>query len=183
MKKIFLSLFVAGALTFGLQSCAEDDPCDGVTCGVGEICDDGNCVTDPNANCDVCGSYDGTLNGNVTIPGVTVPPLEDVNTDVTVSASGADYTLVVDLSQAIVPGLQPTVVGTYNATTKVITFTDAEYSFDVSGTGDPASLLEFLINGTATYNGSNQLDIDIVLSSPAGATNQASGDLNVVATK
>ena len=33
--------------------CITQDPCAGVTCGSGEICDSGNCITDPNANTEV----------------------------------------------------------------------------------------------------------------------------------
>ncbi len=58
MKKLFLSLFVAGALTFGLQSCGEEETntCEGVTCAANETCQDGTCV--PNATtCDVCMWY------------------------------------------------------------------------------------------------------------------------------
>ena len=181
MKKIFLSLFVAGAISFGLQSCSEEDPCDDVTCSAGQICDDGTCVADPNSGCDECGTYNGDLNGNVDIVGITVPPLEDIPTSVVISTSNALYTIEVDLSDAIVPGLTPTATGTFDASTKTITFDDSEYSFDISGNG--TSILEFLINGTAVFDNAGELTVNITLDSPVGAQNEASGTINVVANK
>lgn len=180
MKKLFLNLFVVGALTFGLQSCSEDNPCDDVTCQAGEICNDGTCEVDPNAGCDECGTYNGDLNGNVDIVGITVPPLDDVPTTVVVTSSGVNYTIVVDLSGAIVPGLEPTATGTFDASTKTITFDESEYSFDVSGNGN---ILDFLISGTAVFNAAGELTVNITLDSPVGAANEATGTINVVATK
>jgi hypothetical protein len=128
MKKLFLSLFVAGALTFGLQSCGEDEvnPCDGVTCAAGEVCDNGDCVPDgTTTTCDVCGTYDGTADGAVqialtgtdtTFTGLTVIAQVDEN-------AAGNYDLGVDISALLgAPAgtLVPTVEGTLSGTTMTI---------------------------------------------------------------
>ena len=186
MKKIFLNLFLVAALSFGLQSCSEEDACDDVTCGSGLICDDGTCVTDPNADCDVCGTYDGTLNGTVTI-GTLTPPLSNEQTTVLISKSGSDYSIEIDLVDAIgIVGLTPTATGTYDASTKTITFDNAEYVFDISGGAPNPVNVTFVINGTVVFNAAGTvLDADIDLSSPAGAAPDAtvSGNILVAGTK
>ena len=123
MKKLFLSLFVAGALTFGLQSCGED--CDGVTCAAGEVCDNGDCVPDGTTTCDACGTYDGTADGAIvialtgtdtTFTGVMVTAQVDEN-------AGGNYDLGVDISALLAAPagtLVPTVEGTLSGTTMTI---------------------------------------------------------------
>lgn len=49
MKKLLLPLLAFGLFTFSLQSCKEDDKCDGVVCDANETCVDGNCVENTSA--------------------------------------------------------------------------------------------------------------------------------------
>jgi len=126
MKKLFLSLFVAGALTFGLQSCGEEekDPCEGVTCCANETCIDGTCVSD--APCDVCGIYDGMADGAVTIALIgsdTIFTDLGVTAEVTANCDGS-YNMAVDISELLgAPAgtLEPDVDGTLSGTTMTIT--------------------------------------------------------------
>lgn len=128
MKKLFLSLFVAGALTFGLQSCGEEetDPCEGVTCAANETCQNGTCV--PNATtCDVCGTYDGMADGSVAIAltgtDTTFTGLM-VSAAVTENATANSYNMGVDISGLLgAPAgtLVPDVDGTLAGTTMTIT--------------------------------------------------------------
>ena len=128
MKKLFLSLFVAGALTFGLQSCGEEEtnPCEGVTCAANETCQDGTCV--PNATtCDVCGTYDGLADGAVSIAltgtDTTFTGLM-VSAAVTENATANSYNMGVDISGLLgAPAgtLVPDVDGTLAGTTMTIT--------------------------------------------------------------
>lgn len=179
MKKIFLSLFVAGTLTFGLQSCKEDDLCEGITCGTGEICSDGTCITDPNATtCDVCGTYDGSLTGYVIVNGDSLfNPTSPVQSPTIVAEVSGEYTLEINL-ESLFTGLKPKVSGTYNSNTKILTITNEEYSY-VQG----SSSLDFIINGTADLSTTNAIDADVVLTSPSGSTTNISGHLYIVGTK
>ncbi|MEZ4915575.1 MAG: hypothetical protein R2836_01160 [Chitinophagales bacterium] len=179
MKKIFLSLFVAGAITFGLQSCGEEDLCEGITCPTGEICQDGTCVTDPDATtCDVCGTYNGSLTGYVySDPDTLYNPTTPEVAPTIVSEVSGTYYLEINL-EGLFTGLKPKVSGTYNASTKVLTITDAAYSFEQNG-----STLDFLINGTADFNTTNAIDVNVTLGSPSGSTSNISGQLHITGTK
>jgi len=44
MKKLLLPLIAIGMMTFSLQSCKEEDKCEGVSCAVNETCIDGTCA-------------------------------------------------------------------------------------------------------------------------------------------
>ena len=101
MKKLFLSLFVAGALTFTLQSCGSDDLCEGVTCVANETCVDGDCIPDGTATCEPCGTYIGTADGTIAI----VPLNSDttfiglpVGAEITKNAAASSYNMTVDIS-------------------------------------------------------------------------------------
>lgn len=144
MKKLFLSLFVAGALTFGLQSCSEDtDPCEGVTCAAGETCVDGTCEA-TTTTCDACGTYDGDASGSVVIAltgtDTTFSNLP-VSAVITANSAANSYNMAVDISSLLgaAPGtLVPDVDGTLSGST--ITITNETYVYqgiaaiDVDGT-------------------------------------------------
>lgn len=44
MKKLLLPFLALGLMTFSLQSCKEEDECEGVVCAANETCVNGNCV-------------------------------------------------------------------------------------------------------------------------------------------
>ncbi|MFT6685327.1 MAG: hypothetical protein ACJAVH_000584, partial [Bacteroidia bacterium] len=150
MKKLFLSLFVAGALTFTLQSCASDevDACEGVTCATNETCVDGDCIPDAVATCDVCGIFDGSADGSIIIPltgtdttftGVVV------SASVTENATAASYNMAIDISSLLgaAPGtLVPDVDGTLAGQT--ITITNETYNYQ--------GLANITIDGTVDYD-------------------------------
>jgi hypothetical protein len=127
MKKLILSLFVAGALTFGLQSCS-DDACEGVTCAVGETCVDGTCETNTTpVTCDACGTYSGNADGSVMIAltgtDTTFTDLP-VSAAVTANAAANSYNMAVDISSllgAAAGTLVPDVDGTLSGSTITIT--------------------------------------------------------------
>jgi len=192
MKKLILSLFLAGSLTFGLQSCSDDDdPCDDVTCDAGEICDDGTCVTDPSADCEICGTYDGTLTGNVKVQDTaelgtqnylidsTFTTVEPLVSTTTIAYDGTEYTLEVDLSALGIAGLSPNVSGTYDASTQILTFTDAPYSYNLGG----SVYLDFEITGFADFSTENTIDGEVELSSPSTAVAVSEGTLVISGTK
>ena len=176
MKKLFLSLFVAGALTFGLQSCGEDEvnPCDGVTCAAGEVCDNGDCVPDgTTTTCDACGTYDGTADGAIvialtgtdtTFTGVMVTAQVDEN-------AGGNYDLGVDISALLAAPagtLVPTVEGTLSGTT--MTVANEEYVYQ----------------GIATINLNGGVEFSADFASLTGAldlTGDAVGSVTFLGTK
>lgn len=141
MKKLFLSLFVAGALTFGLQSCGDPDPCEDLTCAAGESCVDGTCVPGAIVGCDACGTYDGDASGNIQISltgtDTTFTNLP-VSATITKNATGADsYNMAVDISSLLgaAPGtLVPDVNGTLAGNT--ITITNETYVYQGIATID-----------------------------------------------
>jgi hypothetical protein len=147
MKKLFLSLFVAGTLTFALQSCGTEDPCDGVTCGANETCVDGDCVPNSTA-CDVCGTFNGTTDGTIAI---TLTGTDTTFTDIPLSAvvselaTAGSYNLAVDISPLLgAPAgtLVPDVDGTLSGST--ITITNQVYTY--------SGIANITINGTVVYD-------------------------------
>lgn len=174
MKKLILSLFVTGALTFGLQSCGEDNPCDDVTCSTGQICDDGNCVTDPNvATCDACGSYDGTADGPMSIEagGAVIVDTTFSNLPFTASidqVSGNDVDVTVNITVNGIP-LSPKVKGTLNGNTVTVsneTWTYATLQLDV------------VVDGSMTVVG-NDITGNLTLNEAPGSTGVSiDGDLD-----
>ena len=44
MKNLLLPLMALGLMNFFLQSCKEDDECEGVACSANQTCEDGTCV-------------------------------------------------------------------------------------------------------------------------------------------
>ena len=72
----------------------------------GQICDDGDCVTDPNAvaACDECGVYDTEADGYMSIPAVDIDttwsqPDSTINIPAEFLLDGSDYKLSVDFSE------------------------------------------------------------------------------------
>ncbi|MCB9227413.1 MAG: hypothetical protein H6578_09635 [Chitinophagales bacterium] len=205
MKKLFLSLFVMGSITFGLQSCKDScddvtcptgqvcedgdcvtdpnyDPCTGVTCATGEICEDGTCVTDPNAyDCTECGTYNTEATGNMNIANGAVldTTWTDTNKVVIVAQflqSGSDYSLSVDLSGISSLLTDPIAVeGSYNTSTKLFTVTDFEYS--VQG------IATVLVNGTADFSTTDAVSGSLAITAPAGASVPVDGQLDFAGTK
>lgn len=186
MKKLFLSLFVAGALTFGLQSCDKEedpvDPCANVTCGTGEVCVDGTCETDPNAyNCTECGTYDAEATGDMNIANGAVldTTWTDTNKVVIIAEfiqSGSDYSLSVDLSGISSLLTDPIAVeGTYNTTTKIFTVTDFPYTV--------AGIASVLVNGSADFSTTDAVSGTLAITAPAGATVPVDGSLTFEGTK
>ena len=146
MKKLILSLFVAGALTFGLQSCGEKDPCEDVTCAAGETCVDGTCVTDV-VTCDACGTYDGDASGNIVIAltgtDTTFSNLP-VSAKITANAAANSYNMAVDISSllgAAAGTLVPDVDGTLSGTT--ITIVNDSYVYQ--------GIATITVNGTVVF--------------------------------
>lgn len=202
MKKLFLSLFVMGSITFGLQSCKDScddvtcpagqvcqdgdcvtdpnyDPCTGVTCAAGEVCDNGNCVTDPNA-CEACGTYNAQSDdGYMIVPGV-IDTTFDANHVLSLPATFAEtsgsYTLSVDLSGLSSALTAPIVVeGSYNASTKVFTVTDFVYSLYGS--------IPILVNGSVDFSTTNQADGTLTLADGPGSSLGIDGQINFAGTK
>lgn len=174
MKKLFLTLFVAGTLTFGLQSCGEDDPCEGVVCGSGEVCVDGNCEPDGSV-CMPCGTFDGTADGSIMISLVgtdTTFSGVDVSADITENATANEYNMAVDISALLdaAPGtLVPDVDGTLTGNTINIVGQTYVYqgiaSIDIDGTVvfdstfdniDGALTLGDAAVGSVTFSGAKQ---------------------------
>lgn len=163
MKKLFLSLFVAGALTFGLQSCVEDDPCEDVTCAAGETCVDGTC--EPVATtCDACGTYSGDADGQVAIAltgtDTTFTDLP-VSAVITQNATANSYNMAVDISSllgAAVGTLVPDVDGTLSGST--ITITNETYVYQ--------GIATININGTVDFDATfDNLDGSLALTGDA----------------
>lgn len=166
MKKLFLSLFVAGALTFGLQSCEEDpvveDPCADVTCAAGESCVNGDCIPDNVATCEVCGTFDGAADGSIAIALVGTDTTFTgvlVSADITENAAANSYNMAVDISallDAPAGTLVPDVDGTLAGST--ITITNETYVYqgiaeiDISGVVDFDATFDN-IDGTLTLTG------------------------------
>jgi hypothetical protein len=152
MKKLFLSLFVAGALTFGLQSCGEDEPCDDVVCPTGQSCVDGDCVAEVvPVTCTVCGVYDGDATGTVLIALVgtdTTFTALPVSAEITQNATGGTYNTAVDISallDAPAGTLVPEVDGTLAG--NVLTVTDETYVYQ--------GIATILVSGVVTFNTAN----------------------------
>lgn len=148
MKKLILSLFVAGALTFGLQSCGEDDPCEGVTCAAGETCVDGTCEAAAPVTCDACGTYSGNADGSVMIAltgtDTTFTDLP-VSAAVTANAAANSYNMAVDISSllgAAAGTLVPDVDGTLSGST--ITITNEVYVYQ--------GIATINVNGTVLFD-------------------------------
>ena len=188
MKKLILSLFVAGSLTFGLQSCEKDDdpgntdPCANVTCAAGETCDDGTCVPDASAyNCVECGTYDaeatGFLTVNPLIDTTWTAPDSTLTLPATLVQTGTDYSLSVDLSGVSSLLSAPIIVeGSFNTTTKV--FTVEDYVVDVAN-----GIAQVLVNGTADFSTTGEVTGNLVLGAPAGAAIPVDGELDFTGTK
>jgi len=49
MKNLLTGIVAVAALTISTTSCKKTEICDDVTCPSGYICDNGNCIVDPNA--------------------------------------------------------------------------------------------------------------------------------------
>ena len=147
MKKLILSLFVACALTFGLQSCGSEE-CTATSCPTGQECVNGECEDIVVAACDVCGTFDGTAGGTIEIPltqtdttftGIVVSAV------VTENATAGSYNMGVDISSLLgspAGTLVPNVDGTLSGST--ITITNETYNY--SGVAD------ITINGTVDYD-------------------------------
>ena len=150
MKKLFLSLFVAGALTFTLQSCGSDevDACEGVTCAANETCVDGACIPDAVATCDVCGIFDGSADGAIAISITLTDTVFTgvlVSATVTENATAASYNMAIDISSllgapagTLVPDVDGTLAG------QTITITNQTYNYQ--------SLADITIDGTVDYD-------------------------------
>lgn len=172
MKKLFLSLFVAGALTFGLQSCdsEETDPCADVTCAANETCVDGTCVTN-STTCDVCGTYDGSADGAIAIALIGTDTTFTnllVSAIVTENATANSYNMGVDISSILgaAPGtLVPDVDGTLSGTTMTITNETYVYqgiaTININGTVDFDATFDNL-DGTLTLTGDAVGTVDFV---------------------
>lgn len=177
MKKLILSIFVAGGLAFGLQSCG--DACDDVTCATGEICVDGECEADPNfVSCADCGDYSGTISSGpgsslvvqglidsvlVDFPGtanVTETSLGNVNLTVSLSINGI--------------AIAPTVPATYE--NNVVTVTNAIYNYN--------GIVDISVDGTMTFDGNGGTTGNLTLGNgPATPVPAVSGDLVFSGTK
>lgn len=44
MKKVLVPLIAFGFMTFSLQSCKEEDKCEGITCNANQTCINGDCI-------------------------------------------------------------------------------------------------------------------------------------------
>jgi len=182
MKKLILSLFLMGSLTFGLQSCSDDDdddtstdPCENVTCDAGEVCEDGTCVTDASSyTCDECGTYDTEAEGEISAAGLLDSTWTDTNKlvfETVFVQSGSDFILEVDLSN--VSALLSTpfeVEGTYDTDSKVFTVTDFETNV--------ANVADVIIDGTADFSTTGEIVGDLQITSPSGAVINVTGDLD-----
>lgn len=178
MKKLFLSLFVMGALTFGLQSCGEDDPtedCTTLGCPAGQECVNGACQTIVVA-CDFCGDYSGTATTtqNIAIPALSIDTgFVDLPVDASISqGTGTNYTLTVDLS-SLIPGVAPAVGGTLSGNT--ITITDAEYVYQ--------GIATIIVNGTVDVSVTDAISGSLVLSYPPSSSLAVSGAIDFEGTK
>ncbi len=149
MKKLFLSLFVAGALTFGLQSCGSEDECSSNTeCPTGQECVNGECKDVTAATCDACGTYDGDASGTVAIAltgtDTTFSGLP-VSAVIAANSTAGSYSMGVDISALLgspAGTLVPTVDGTLAGNT--ITITNETYNY--SGVAD------ITINGSVVFD-------------------------------
>ena len=87
---IFLLIFMALGTAVTLNSCKDDDPCDGVECLNGGVCNDGNCNCATGFEGTNCGTamadkFVGTWKYNETCGGFTI-----VDFTVTISKNGAN---------------------------------------------------------------------------------------------
>lgn len=179
MKKVFLSLFVAGALSFGLQSCGGDDenPCD--SCTSNQTCVNDECV-DNVETCDVCGTYTNDATGSILIPGIidtTFTSASPLNLPATVSetSTSGELSLAVDLSNLTPLLTTPvTVTGSYNSTTKVLTITDEVYTY---------LSIPILINGTVDFSTTNTAVGNLTLADGPGGTLGIQGNMDFTGTK
>lgn len=180
MKKVFLSLFIAGAISIGLNSCKPDDECSSNSdCATGEECVSGNCET-ATTTCDVCGTYDNDATGTITIPGIidtTFTSASPLSLPATVSETSVDgeLELAVDLSNLtpLIP-TPVTVTGTYNSSTKILTVTDEVYTY---------LSIPILINGSVDFSTTNTAIGNLTLADGPGGTLNLSGDIDFEGTK
>lgn len=156
MKKLILSLFLAGALTFGLQSCGEDEPTD-----------------PPAATCDACGSYDGTADGPMAIEAGGSVIVDTTFTGLPFSASitqvsGADVNVTVNIEVNGIP-LSPTVSGTLSGNT--VTVSNETWTYTTLQ-------LDVVVDGSMTVVG-DDITGNLTLNEAPGATSVSiDGDLD-----
>tara|TARA_B110000459_G_scaffold180979_1_gene208037 strand:+ start:941 stop:2032 length:1092 start_codon:yes stop_codon:yes gene_type:complete len=139
------------------------DPCAGVTCAVGDTCINGNCVPITPIACQPCGTFDGTMDGNLQIPltgtdttftGVSITAQVDEN-------AGGNYDFSIDMSALLgAPAgtLVPTVEAILSGTTLTITNQNWNYqgiaNFGVDGIVDFNSSFSNILNSsTLTFSG------------------------------
>lgn len=166
MKKVFLSLFVAGALAFGLQSCGEDD----------------DTTTPPVATCEVCGTYTGNFNTGGDSATILIAPnvgldnevLEDTpfSAVVTAVAGQADSlqvtaTLQVTVANNPVPVPVTLRVG-YNSTANTFA-APANQNINITAAGIPIAVK--LVAFSGTFSGTNSMAGTIVLDDQDGSAN------------
>lgn len=182
MKNLFLAFALVAFTTVGFIACSDDNPCDAITCMNGGTCDNGTCACPAGftgtlcetAVCEICGTFNGTANGNVqialtgtdtTFTGLTV------TADVAEITSGGTHSVGVDISALLglpAGGLVPTVNGTYAGSTLTVTNDTFVYS----------GVASIVINGTVDFtNNGNSAAGDLTL------TGDATGSVTFSGTK
>jgi hypothetical protein len=172
MKKLFLSLFVAGALAFGLQSCGNDD-------------DNGG---DP-VGCDVCGTYQGTANGPIKVLITSDLGIDSTLVDLPASLIVAEGTAAATLALTVNLDLEiqgtPVVVPVpvtvnYNASAK--TFTASNVNVNVTpipGINVPVKITSI----TGAFVGAN-VTANVQIDDQDGASaDNIDGDIDFAGTK
>lgn len=151
------------------------DPCLGVTCPNGEICVNGICEPDPNNNpCQPCGTFDGTMDGAVSIALTgtdTTFSGVSVSTVLAANSTSNSYNLAIDISSLVgAPSgtLVPNVNGTLSGTT--MTFNNETYVYQ--------GIASITINGTVDFDATfDNLDGAFTL------TDDAVGLINFIGTR
>jgi hypothetical protein len=172
MKKVFLSLFVAGALAFGLQSCGNDD-------------DNGG---DP-VGCDVCGTYDGTANGPIKVLITADLGIDSVLVDLPASLLVAEGTTATTLGLTVNLNLEiegtPVVVPVpvtvdYNVSAKSFSASNVDVNVSpIPGINVPVKITSI----TGAFVGAN-VSANVQIDDQDGATDDnIAGDLDFTGTK
>ena len=173
MKKVFLSLFVAGALAFGLQSCGDDD--------------DNN--TNPPVGCDVCGTYTGTANGPIKVLVTADLGIDSTLTDLPATlvvaegtaAGTLNATVNLDLEISGAPVTVPVpVTVNYNATAKTFSGSNLNVTVTpITGVNVPVKITSI----TGSF-GTNSVTANVQIDDQDGATaDNISGDIDFNGTK
>lgn len=150
------TLFLSNGQFFTTNNGASSNPCVGVTCGVGETCVNGICVSVSSCS-NVCGTYIGVGNGAIqmaltgtdtTFSGISIITTLD-------SISVNLYNVAVDISSFLgaAPGtLVPEVDGTLSGTTMTITNQTYVYqgiaSITIDGVIEFDSTFDNILNST-----------------------------------